>query len=151
MKVPEFLLGLITAIYAAIFTILYVVEPDDIPLMYLNMDNWDYPYYINGVFCVLLVAGFFCSLSVYKLFIRKKRRIEPKIHYFIMNYKFDVYWIFMIATIVVTVTIGLIAFWISETVSTFLIISLLSFSLLFFMNSYLHYSLNDHMFFQDIT
>lgn len=115
------------------------------------MDEWDYAYYICGVFCLLLVTGFFCVLSVYKLFIRKKRRIEPKIHYFIMNYKFDVYWIFMIGTIVITVTIGLISYWITYIVSTFLIIALLTFSVLALMNSYLHYSMNDHMFFQDIT
>lgn len=119
--------------------------------MYLSLDNWGYPYYIIGVFCMLLVAGFFCLLAVYKLFIRKKKRIEPKLHYYIMNYKFDIYWIFMIATIIVMVTIGLIVFWIMDIVSYFLVIALVSFSILLFMNAYLYYALNDHFFLQDIT
>lgn len=67
-KVPEFLLAVIVTIYAALFTILYVVEPEKVPLKYLRIDHFDYPYYICGVFTLLIVAGFFCSLSIYRLF-----------------------------------------------------------------------------------
>ena len=67
-RVPEFLLGTITAIYAGLFVILYVVEPSNVPLKYLHINHFEYPYYICGVFSLLLVAGFFSSLAIYRLF-----------------------------------------------------------------------------------
>lgn len=81
-RAPEFLLLFITAIYVILFVVLYVTEPRGVPLLRLDIDEWEYPYYINGVFCLLLVATFFAVLGTFRLFIRKKRRIEPKIHYF---------------------------------------------------------------------
>ena len=84
-RVPEFLAAIITTVYAAIFTILYVVEPTGVPLMSLNIDNWDYAYYVNAVFCLLLISAFFTYVAVYRLFVRKTKRIEPKIHFYIKN------------------------------------------------------------------
>jgi hypothetical protein len=150
IKIPEFLLGIITFIYAAIFTVLYVIEPDGIPLKYLEMDNWSYPYYINGVFCLLITSGFFCCLAIYRLFTRKRKRIVPKILYYIKNYKFDIYWIFLSASVVVNVVIGLIAYWITDIVSYFIVIALITVFVLLYLNAFLHYILNDYDILQNI-
>ena len=150
-KVPEFLMAVITGIYAGVFTILYVVEPEGVPLKYLDIDDWEYPYYINGVFCLLLVCSFFCHLAAYRLFMRKKKRIEPKMQFYIKTRKFDTYWIFIILCMLLNLTIGLIGYWITDSVSYCLVIFLVTIFVLLEANAYLHYMLNDYNVLQDIT
>ena len=144
IKVPEFLLGVITAIYSALFTVLYVIEPEGIPLKYLDIDNWEYPYYICGVFCLLLVTSFFFAMAVYRLFYRKRKRIEPKVHFYVKSRKFDLYWIFLVLSFISNVVIGLISYWITDSVSFFLVIALVTVYILLYINAYLHYILNDY-------
>lgn len=150
-RVPEFLAAVITTTYAGIFTILYVVEPVGVPLLQLNIDSWEYPYYINAVFCLLLISGFFTYIAVYRLFVRKTKRIEPKIHYYIKNKRFDIYWIFLALNMFLAITIGLIAYWITDYWSVFFIIALVNLYLLCYLNAYLHYVLNDYDILEDIS
>jgi hypothetical protein len=75
----------ITTIYAALLVVLFVTEPIGVPLLRIEIDGWTYPYYTIGVFFLLLVATVYFLVGTYRLFIRKKKRIEPKIHYYIMN------------------------------------------------------------------
>lgn len=96
------------------------------------------------------MSGFFCLLAVYRLFTRKRKRIEPKIHYYIKNYKFDVYWIFLVGSFIVNTIIGLIAYWITDIVSYFLVIALITIYALFYVNAFLHYTLNDFDILQNI-
>ena len=70
-RAPEFLLLFITLVYVILFIVLYVTEPRGVPLLRLAIDNWEYPYYVNGVFCLLIIATFFALLGTYRLFIRK--------------------------------------------------------------------------------
>ena len=149
-KIPEALWSVITTIYAGIFTVLYVVEFDGVPLPPLNIDDWEYPYYINAVFGLLLVCSFFCLLAIYRLFIRKKKRIEPKILFFMKNHKFDTYWIFLAIELFFNLVIGLIGYWITDYVSYFIFIFLITVYLLLELNAALHYILNDYDILQDV-
>jgi MFS family permease len=149
-RAPEFLLMFITTIYVALFVILYVTEPRGVPLLRLYLDNWQYPYYICGVFCLLLIATFFALIGTYRLFIRKKRVIEPKIHFYIKNRKFDMYWIFITASFILCAAVGLIAYWITKILSYFLIIIFVSIFIILYLNAFLHYVMNDYAVLQDI-
>lgn len=134
----------ITTIYVILFVVLYVTEPRGVPLLRLYMDEWTYPYYINGVFCLLIVATFFSLLGTYRLFMRKKKKIEPKIHYYIKNRKFDMYWIFIVASFILMAAVGLIAYWITDEISYFLVIIFVSIFIILYLNAFLHYVMNDY-------
>lgn len=143
-KAPEFLLVFITTVYVILFVVLYVTEPRGVPLLRLDIDDWEYPYYINGVFCLLIIATFFSLLGTYRLFIRKKKKIEPRIYYFIKDRKFDMYWIFIITSFILLAAVGLIAYWITEEVSYFLVIIFVSIFIILYLNAFLHYVMNDY-------
>lgn len=134
----------------ALFVILYVTEPRGVPLLRLYIDEWEYPYYIIGVFCLLLIAAFFSLLGTYRLFIRKKRRIEPKVFYFIKDRKYDMYWIFISTSFFLCAAVGLIAYWITDILSYFLVIIFVSIFVILYLNAFLHYNMNDYSILQDI-
>lgn len=134
----------ITGAYVILFVVLYVTEPLNVPLPRFYMDEWTYPYYIIGVFALLIVATFFSLLATYRLFVRKQKRIEPKQHFFIKNYRFDLYWIFIIISFILLSAVGLIASWITDVISTFIIIIFVSVFVIFYLNVLLHYVMNDY-------
>lgn len=148
---PEFLLLFITTCSVILFVVLYVTEPRGVPLLRLDIDEWEYPYYINGVFCLLLVATFFALLGTFRLFIRKKRKIEPKIFYFIKSRRYDMYWIYITASFILCGAVGLIAYWITDILSYFLVIIFVSIFVIMYLNAFLHYVMNDYEILQDIT
>lgn len=148
---PEFLLLFITTCSVILFVVLYVTEPRGVPLLRLDIDDWEYPYYINGVFCLLLVATFFALLGTFRLFIRKKRKIEPKIFYFIKSRRYDMYWIYITASFILCGAVGLIAYWITDILSYFLVIIFVSIFVIMYLNAFLHYVMNDYEILQDIT
>lgn len=113
-KMPEFLLAFITTAYVILFVVLYVTEPRGVPLLRLTIKSWDYPYYVNAVFCLLIISCLFALLGTFRLFIRKQKRIEPQIHFFIKNRKYDMYWIFITVSFILLAAIGLICYWITK-------------------------------------
>lgn len=127
-----------------LFVVLYVTEPRGVPLLRLNLDNWEYPYYINGVFCLLIIATFFALLGTYRLFIRKKKRIDSRVHFYVKNKKFDMYWIFISVSFLFLTAIGLISYWITKELSYFLVTVFASIFVIAYLNAFLHYVMNDY-------
>ena len=76
-RAPEFVYITITVIYVILFVVLFVTEPTGVPLLRYNLDDFTYPYYIMGVFALLLVVTFFALYSTYRLFMRKQKSIQP--------------------------------------------------------------------------
>lgn len=112
-RVPEFLLGVITAIYIIMFVCLLAIDPNsnNIPLNNLVIGETSFHFYMVGIFSILLVILIFCLYSNYRLFIRKKRRINPTMFYYIQYRSFDLYWIFITATFLMLIVLSLLAFW----------------------------------------
>ncbi len=133
-----------------LFVVLYVTEPLGVPLPRFYMDEWTYPYYMIGVFCLLLIATFFSLLATYRLFIRKKKNITPPIHFYIKSYRFDLYWIYITISFILLAAVGLICSWITDIISTFIIIIFVSIFVILYLNMYLHYVMNDYNILQDI-
>jgi cell shape-determining protein MreC len=102
------------------------------------------------MYCILIVATFFSLLGTYRLFMRKKRKIEPQIHFYLKNKRFDMYWIFISAAFIFLAAIGLICYWITQVVSYFLVIVFVSIFIIAYLNAYLHYVMNDYYLFQDV-
>jgi hypothetical protein len=75
-RIPEFLLVIITAIFAAIVGLLALFEPRGVPLPNLMIGKTEYHFYIVAIFTVFFIGGFFCIYTTYRLFIRKKREIR---------------------------------------------------------------------------
>jgi len=134
----------------ALFVVLFVTEPRGVPLLRYEIDDWTYPYYTIGVFCLLLVATFFFLMGTYRLFIRKKKKIEPKIHYYIKDRKFDMYWIYISASFFLLATVGLISYWLTDDVTLFIIIIFISIYVIMYLNAFLHYVMNDYDILQNI-
>jgi len=149
-RAPEFLLLFITVSYVILFAVLYAVEPSGVPLLRLDIHGWDYPYYVNFLFCVLIVATLFALLGAFRLFTRKKKNIEPKVLYFFKGRSFDMYWMFILASLVLMACVGLVAAWITQDISYFLAILFLTLFLLAYLNAYLYYIRNDFDVFQNI-
>lgn len=149
-KSPEFLLMLLTMMYMIFIVALVIIEPTNIPLPHFEIDGWTYPFYTISLFCLLLVVNFFCLLSTYRLFYRKKMRIEPLIFFYIKSFRFDMYWIFITCSLLTLSFIGLISFYLTDLVLYFLIIIFISIFIIAYLNAYLHYIMNDYDIFQDV-
>ena len=58
--------------------LVYVTYPLGGPLYRFSIDEYEYPYYIIGIFCLLLVCTFFALLSTYRLFLKKEEENRTK-------------------------------------------------------------------------
>jgi len=150
-KAPEFLLAFLTSLLVILFIVLLLVQPTGVPLLSFTVNQRDFPFYVNGLFCLLIVAAFFASYCVYRLFMRKMRKIEPQLCYYILNVKFDIYWIFITVAFVLLLCIGLIAFWITQEASYVYVVVFATLFVVSYMNAYLHYVMNDFQLFQDVA
>lgn len=81
---------------------------------------------------------------------RKKKRIDPKIHFYFKNRRFDMYWVYIIASFILLAAVGLIAYWITNSISIFLVIIFVSIFIILYLNAYLHYVMNDYEILQNI-
>ena len=97
-----------------------------------------------GIFSILLVATLFSIYCSYRLFIRKKKQILPNVFYYVKSSKFDMYWIFIFLTFICIMGYALIAFWASKNVSFVIIGGLGGLTIILYLNSYLHYAMNDY-------
>jgi len=99
---------------------------------------------------LIIVATFFALVGSYRLLVRKKRRIYSKVRYFIKNKSFDLYWIYVCVTLLLMAVIGLLAYYVTESLTYFLCIIFLSIFLVSYLNAFLHYNMNDYHVLQNI-
>ena len=130
--------------YVIAIVALLIIEPTNIPLPHLEIDGWTYPFYTIALYCFLLIVNFFCLLGTYRLFFRKKRKIEPQIHFYIKNHTFDMYWIFISCSFLTLSSIGLISYYLTDLLIYFFMIIFISIFIIAYLNAYLHYVMNDY-------
>jgi ABC-type multidrug transport system fused ATPase/permease subunit len=73
LKQPEHPLIIITLIYIIIFVILTLAKPKSVPLGRLQIGIIDLHFFIAWAFCLVGIVTFFCTLTVIRLFIRRKQ------------------------------------------------------------------------------
>jgi amino acid transporter len=142
-KSPEFLLLLLTMMYMIFIVALVIIEPSNIPIPHFEIDGWTYPFYTIALFCLLLIVTFFSLLGTYRLFFRKKKKIEPQVFFYIKSLRFDMYWIFITSSLLTLSFIGLISFYLTDLLIYFLMIIFISIFIIAYLNAYLHYNMND--------
>lgn len=89
--------------------------------------------------------------SAYRIYIRTKKQIQSKITYFLKNPRFDMYWMFNMLSFFWATIFSLIAYWCTLNISFFLVGIFGSVFVIFAINSFMHYTLNDYVILQDIT
>jgi amino acid transporter len=143
-KVPETLLAVLTTVFAVIFAALYVTKPSKVPLPSFVIDDYAYPFYIIGVLAIIILITFLLLIVSFRLFIRKKNKIEPRVRFYFKSRHCDSYWIFVTLSLIANCIIGLLAYWVTTYASFFYEFFLISVYFILFMNAYLHYIANDY-------
>lgn len=149
-KIPEFLIGFITAILVILITALTWAEPKDIPLSNITIMEKSISYRQAGAMSILIAALFYFLICTVRIFIRKRRGIRPAKLYFALARRFDTYWLFWLATYLLCVCVVMFLYYTNPDDTTAIIGLLGSLSIICFLNSLLYYDLNDYNILQDI-
>jgi hypothetical protein len=112
---------------------------------------------VAWAFSIILVLGYFTSLVVARLFIRRKMGSSQKVYWEFKNFatfkelRIDRYWFFMVMNILTLVSIGVIAWWLTKSATALILIIFIDLYVLTVLNMYTHLIANDFSVLQDIT
>jgi hypothetical protein len=114
-------------------------------------------FLVAWAFSIILVLGYFTSLVVARLFIRRKMGSSQKVYWEFKNFatfkelRIDRYWFFMVLNILTLVSIGVIAWWLTKSATALILIIFIDLYVLTVLNMYTHLIANDFSVLQDIT
>jgi len=141
---------MITFILVVLMTVMFAIKPNGVPLGDIAFGNVSLPFYMAGTLTILVTAGLFCVYCTYRIIIRKKKSISSRVAYFIRSPKCDIYWIYIFATYFFFIVFSLVAYWAKKQKHYLTIGILAPLSLIFYLNAYIHYMMNDYNILQDI-
>lgn len=152
LKVPEYPLLIITAIYIIIFIALSIIRPTTVPLPTIIVHSRELHFFIAWAFLLVLVIAYFTSYAVIRLFIRRKMGTSQKVYFefnnmcAMKNFRLDRYWFFMFLNILTLIAIGIIAWFLTKKWTACVLIIAIDMFLLCTMNFYTHFMANDYLF-----
>ena len=104
-----------------------------------------------GLFVLLLLLFYFTSLSLLRLYVRRKRHLLSTTRYFFKRRSLDSYWMMLAAQFISVALIGLALGWLRQSFDWSTALVFLDLYLLCFLNFQTHFLMNDYELLQDIA
>ena len=149
-KTPEWVLMFSTIIFVIITLGVYFGDPVGVELTELQVHGDDYPLWLIGIATIVLMIIVFLLIATWRIWERKKRRLNDKVQYFIGFQAFDKYWIFICISGVVVILAGIIGFFATDSYDFLIICIFLPFIWAFFLTMYANWVRNDYEMLMDI-
>lgn len=156
-KQPEHPLIAIVVIYLIILIVLAIVKPAKVPLPTLTVNLRNIHFLGAWALSIILILGYFTSLVVVRLFIRRKMGSSQQVYWEFKNFatfkvlRLNRYWFFMVLNILTLAAIGVIAWWVTKSFTALILIIFIDLYILTVLNMYTHLIANDFLVLQDIT
>jgi hypothetical protein len=156
-KQPEHPMIAISAIYLVILVVLAIVRPEKVPLPKLTVNLRDIHFLVAWAFSIILNLGYFTSVVVIRLFIRRKMGTSQKVYWEFKNFatfkvlRINRYWFFMVFNILTLTAIGVISWWVTKSFTALILIIFIDLYVLTVLNMYTHLIANDFSVLQEIS
>ena len=108
---PEFLLIISTVLFALILGVMQAVQPDEVPLEDYTVENETYPFWAYGLFSALLVLFFLFSLTVFRIYIRRRTGVENRVYTYVHFKEYDLLFFFLSIDYAVVCLMSVILWW----------------------------------------
>jgi hypothetical protein len=156
-KQPEHPMIAICVIYLIILVVLAIVRPQKVPLPKLTVNLREIHFLVAWAFSIILNLGYFTSLVVIRLFIRRKMGSSQKVFWEFKNVatfkvlRINRYWFFMVFNILTLAAIGVISWWVTKSFTALILIIFIDLYILTVLNMYTHLIANDFSVLQEIS
>ncbi len=153
---PEYPFLIITVIYIIIFIVLSAVKSKTVPLPKITIHSREVHFFVAWAFSLVLVLAYFTSLTVVRLFIRRKMGASQRVYFELKNMcaskqlRIDRYWFFMVFNLITLVGIGIISWWLTKSWTACVLIIFVDLYILCIMNFYTYLIANDFDILQNI-
>ena len=156
-KQPEHPMIAISGIFLIILVVLAIVRPQKVPLPKLTVNLRDIHFLVAWAFSIILILGYFTSVVVVRLFIRRKMGSSQKVYWEFKNFatfkvlRINRYWFFMVFNILTLTAIGVISWWVTKSFTALILIIFIDLYILTVLNMYTHLIANDFSVLQEIS
>jgi hypothetical protein len=112
---------------------------------------------VAWAFSIILILGYFTSVVVIRLFIRRKMGSSQKVYWEFKNFatfkvlRINRYWFFMVFNILTLTAIGVISWWVTKSFTALILIIFIDLYILTVLNMYTHLIANDFSVLQEIS
>mmetsp|Transcript_61707 Transcript_61707/g.84953 ORF Transcript_61707/g.84953 Transcript_61707/m.84953 type:complete len:306 (+) Transcript_61707:1050-1967(+) len=149
-KTQEFLLlGMTITILLGMGAVV-AIEPRDVDvgaLMFSSVALNPFTTLVASIFAVLVLSVYYYS---YRAFMRKKKELNPLVHYYCRNKNFDSFQMLCSLSLILSIMWTLMFYWASDDAAIAICGLFVPLILICFANSFLYYIRNDYRYFKDI-
>mmetsp|Transcript_3192 Transcript_3192/g.2148 ORF Transcript_3192/g.2148 Transcript_3192/m.2148 type:complete len:174 (-) Transcript_3192:3849-4370(-) len=137
-------------IYALVIGVLVITEPEGVPLTNWEIGDTDFNYYVIAILACIIQLTFACLYFLMRAFVRKKKEMRSTTIYYFKYEKIDTYWMLAIGGFISLTVIGLLGYWVADSLSFFIACTVGSAYVILFLNATLHFAMNEYCYLQDI-